>query len=124
MSYFLLEFAETTKGDAIEPSMVEYDRELNLTVLKGTKTPALQASSLATETQTKISNEASDSDRDARHNLTELMSTSTQTRKLQEPSDSDKDLRQLTSLMSTSTQTYVKQEASDSDKDSYHLGSL
>jgi len=125
MSYFILEFAEAATGEPVDSSLIEYDKELNLSVIKGTKTPALQIAQQATETFTKTSGEGSDSDRDSRQDISILMGTSTQTRVSQEASDSDRDQRQdLRILMGTSTQTYVKQEVSDSDKDNAHLSAL
>lgn len=125
MSYFILEFAEAATGEPVDCPQIEYDKELNLSVIKGTKTPALKAVQQATETFTKTQGEGTDSDRDAHHLLSVMMATQTQTRVSQEATDSDRDICQnLRTLMGTSTQTYVKQEVSDSDKDRQHLSSL
>ena len=114
MSYFLLAFAETPTAEPIDASQIEYDRELNLSVIKGTKTPALKAAQMATETFTK-SVEATDSDRDARNVLAAMMVTSTQTHANQEVSDSDKDRHHLSSLLATRTLTETS-EVADGDK--------
>ena len=115
MSYFLLEFTETPTADPIDSSLIEYDKELNLSVIKGTRTPALQAAQQATETFTKTSGEGTDSDRDARNLLSAMIATSTQTRVQQEASDSDQDRQHLLSLVATRTLT-ESSETTDSDK--------
>ena len=115
MSYFLLEFAETPTAELVNSSLIEYDKELNLSVIKGTKTPALQAAHQATETFTKTSGEGTDSDRDARNVMEAMIATSTQTRVQHEASDSDKDRHHLSSLVATRTLT-ESSEAADSDK--------
>jgi hypothetical protein len=115
VSYFLLEFAEMPTGDPVDASLIEYDKELNLSVIKGTKTPALHAVQQATETFTKSSGEGTDSDRDTRKILSPMMITSTQTHAHQETSDSDKDKQRLSSLVATRTLT-ESSEAADSDK--------
>jgi len=125
MSYFLLEFGEAATGESVYSSLIEYDKELNLSVIKGTKTPAIKAAQQATETFTKTQGEGTDSDRDTHYSFAVMMATKTQTRVSQEATDSDRDIRQdLRTLMGTSTQTFVKQEVSDSDKDRQRLSSL
>lgn len=125
MSYFLLEFAEIPTGEAIDQSLIEYDKDLNLSVIKGTKTPALKAAKQATETFTKTTGEGSDSDRDGGQLFSALLTTNTQTRVSHEASDSDRqEVAVLNSMIVTSTNTFVNQEVSDSDKDRQHLSEL
>src|SRR4051794_1576840 len=105
MKHLLLQFAEIPKLPEVDLSVVEYNSELSLTVLKGTNIPAVAYDQQATKTFTKIQSEASDADRDERHQLEAMLGTSTQTREYQETSDSDPH-RTLLSLIGTSTQTF------------------
>lgn len=114
--FLLLEFVETVTQEDVDMSIVEYNYDLNLNVIKGTSMPAVKQVNLGTETFTKATGEGSDSDRDLSRNLTILMATSTQTRQMIEGIDSDKRARDLQCLMATRTLTEVRSESSDSDR--------
>lgn len=115
MQYLLLKFAETPQKENIDLSIVEYDNELNLNVIKGTKIPAITFMDQATETFTKTAGEGADSDRDLNCTIAAMADTSTQTKVSNESSDSDT-RQSLIQLLDTSTQTFVRSEVSDSDK--------
>ncbi len=53
MKHLLLQFAETPTGENIDTSIVEYDHQLNLNVVKGTTIPAVTFSDQETQTFTK-----------------------------------------------------------------------
>lgn len=116
MKSILLQFAETPTMEDIDFSLVEYDPELNLNVLKNTKVPAINFTDSGTETFTKTTGEDSDADRNVESDLSYLLDTSTQTRVINEVSDEDRG-NPLANLMATTTITLVNSEASDSDKD-------
>lgn len=103
-------------GDELES--IEYNNFLNLSVIKGTNTPAINLVSMSTETLTKSDSEGTDSDRDfkAHKNSMQSLGTMTQTRQMIEGSDSDYN-RAILQLMDTSTITLVSHEATDSDRD-------
>ncbi len=115
MKHLILQFAETPNQENIDLSMVEYDPQLQLTVIKGTKTPAVNFDEQATNTLTKTVGEGADADRDTRHNVRVMLATSTQTRVHNESADSDP-RRKLSSLLDTSSDTFTR-TASDGDKD-------
>ena len=115
MKHLILEFAEKPSNENIDLSNIEYDHDLNLNVLKGTKTPAINFSDQATETFTKVTGEAADTDRHLKKGLSLSMDTSTETRTHNEVSDSDKNFRDLYYLSATRTLT-ESSEALDSDK--------
>lgn len=115
MKHILLQFAEIPEREDIHLSVVEYDHELNLNVIRGSKTPAITFTDQATETFTKVQGEGADSDRDIKYNISSLLETSTQTRVSNEGSDSDP-MYHIGSMLDTSTHTLVHAEVSDSDK--------
>lgn len=115
MKHILLEFAETPAQDNIDTSCVEYDHQLNLNVVKGTKIPAVNYAEESTQTMTKSIGEGSDCDKDIYHDVSLLTGTSTQTRMSNETSDNDP-RKQHSALFDTSTLTLVNTEVSDSDK--------
>ncbi|HEX8333581.1 MAG TPA: hypothetical protein VF622_13255 [Segetibacter sp.] len=114
--FLLLEFAEPAMEEDVDTSLVEYNNELNLNVIKGTTMPAINQVSLGTETFTKATGEGTDSDRDLSKNLSILMATATQTRQMIEGTDSDKRTKDIQCLMATRTLTEVRSESSDSDR--------
>ncbi len=111
MKHLLLHHAETPTQENVDFSIIEYHPLLNLNVLRGTDTPAVNFCDQATETFTKAGGEGVDSD----NNFKALLDTSTQTRVSNEDSDSDANWR-LKNLLDTGTVTLVKSEATDSDK--------
>jgi hypothetical protein len=123
MNHIILQFAETPDQEVLDLSMVEYDRDLNLNVIKGTKIPAVTFADLATSTATKTSGEGVDSDKDFRSNISQMMGTSTQTRVRNESSDNDPS-KTLMTMLDTSTKTFTKTEESDSDKNLRDLAYL
>jgi hypothetical protein len=117
MKPFILKFAETPSQKSLDYSLVDYSKELNLSVLKNTNIPAVKFMTLTTETFTKTEGEDSDSDRSSLKNkLRSLLDTSTQTFTETEQSDTDKNrLERLRMLLDTTTLT-ESVENSDSDK--------
>lgn len=115
MKPLILEFAETSELKELDYSLIEYSRKQNLSVIIGTETPAIQHVSMETETFTKTSGEASDSDKDYSLKLNSLMDTFTRTASNSETTDSDFGHRSIYSLMDTTTRTRMV-EVSDSDR--------
>jgi|GEM_PF-630952 len=116
MKHIILQFTESPEQPDISMDLVEYDKLLNLNVVKGTKIPAVTYTEQATDTFTKTYTEGSDSDRDLQNELEDLMATTTATRTYSEALDSDPRMHSIQSLTDTSTQTFVNVEQSDSDK--------
>lgn len=107
------EFAEKPKSVELDFSLIEYNEQLNLSINKQTRQPAIDVLNLETETFTKTQGEASDSD----HNgISNFMGTETSTFTSTEQSDSDRDKLSLLALMDTTTLT-ESTEATDQDKD-------
>jgi hypothetical protein len=122
MKHLLLQFAETPTGENIDTSIVEYDPELNLNVVKGTKTPAVIYSDQETQTFTKAGGEPTDTDAHLRYqHINALTETTTATRTHSEATDSDPRHHSISYLLETSTSTFIHAETSDSDK---HLKDL
>jgi hypothetical protein len=111
----LLHFAESPSEDIIDSTEIEYDDQLSLSVIKGTKIPAVQILEAGTITFVKGGNGGSDSDMDDYKALLTLMGTRTHTRMQIEGSDSDRMEDKLTTLMATQTLT-ESAEALDNDK--------
>jgi hypothetical protein len=118
MRPFIYNFLENPKMTDSDDAMnlLEYSKDLNLTVLKGTSQPAIHLTSMGTQTFTKASQEDSDSDQDYQL-LSQLskLGTGTQTRQQMESGDSDHH-QSIISLMGTHTLTETQREASDSDR--------
>jgi hypothetical protein len=117
MKSLIIEYAERPTIKDIDNSILEYSHKHNLSVLKGTDKPAIQAAYMDTETMTKSTGEpTSDSDRDILMNLKMLMDTSIETKSNGEISIPDKnDYQVLRSLMDTQTLTEAREET-DTDK--------
>ena len=90
MRPFLLEFLQIHINTVSKNSLLEYSTDLHLNVIKGTLKPAIDNTFLVTETATKVSNEASDSDRDFNLRLRGIVVTQTGTFETWEQSDRDK----------------------------------
>jgi hypothetical protein len=117
MKSLILEYAERPTAKEIDNSMIEYSRKHNLSVLKGTDKPAIQAAYLDTETMTKADGEpSSDTDNDVLMNLKTLLDTSVETKSHGEVSIPDNtEYQVLRNLMDTQTLTEAREET-DSDK--------
>jgi hypothetical protein len=116
MKPFILEFIEKPVPREVDNSVVEYSEKLNLNVLKGTNSPAINEVYMETETFTRTS-EASDTDRDLYKNkITRFLETSTHTFVNNETPDSDRDRANLLGLLDTSTITETRSEMTDTDK--------
>lgn len=87
MKPLILQYTEKPLGDNFDNSLIEYDNNLNLSVDKITKRPAVSFLNMGTETFTKTYDEVSDSDADR---ISYMMGTSTQTHYQTEGSDDDK----------------------------------
>ncbi len=110
MKPITFEFLEKPSETDFDYSIIEYDNELNLSVDKTTRLPAIDSLNMETETFTKTGGEASDSDSDFQ------MDTATRTFTQLESTDSDADIHSLIQLMGTSTLTRSS-ETMDSDED-------
>lgn len=115
MKPLTLQFKETpTAGEGVDFSQIGYDTKLNLSVDKATGRPAVQdLELLGTETNTRVTGEASDSDPSRSSSIGILMATETFT-KSGEGVDSDRGAGGL--MMETATTTMVGSEGTDSDK--------
>jgi hypothetical protein len=117
MNPFIYNFLEDRKRESSNVNLLEYSNDLNLTVVKGTKNPAIDFNSLGTQTFTKANGESTDADQDwigLSQNIS--LGTGTQTRQQMESGDSDHH-QQLIALMGTQTVTLVNTEGFDTD---YH----
>jgi len=112
MNPLILKFKEVPVEETLDYSAIIYDEELNLSICKNTKQPAIETIRMDTETFTKAGNEESDSD----CNLNNIfMDTETRTLTSKEESDSDSDLFTLKILMDTTTFTRESKESTDQD---------
>jgi hypothetical protein len=110
MRPLIFDFLEETTNQILE-NPFEYSSELNLSIDKETRQPAIDYHSLDTQTFTKAGEEPTDSD----HNLTRsYLDTQTDTLNRLESSDSDQDIRSA-SLLDTMTGTRTNDECDDSD---------
>lgn len=114
MKPLVLEFAETPDGEDQDWSLIQYSEELNLSVIAGTKIPAVRCLDASTVTGTRSIKESSDSDKDIR-NIGPLLATSTYSANPKETTDTDQTPRGLQNLLATQTVT-KNVEATDSDK--------
>lgn len=116
MKPLTLQFRETpTASEGADFSQIEYDAKLNLSIDKATGRPAVEGLELlGTETNTRVTGEASDADPSRSSGIGILMATETFT-KSGEGVDSDH--RGAGGLMmETATTTMVGSEGTDSDK--------
>lgn len=107
-----LQFKETPTNENLDFSLIEYDEQLNLSVNKKTRQPAIDSLEMDTETFTKADRESSDSDHDA---INMLLDTETRTYTEREESDSDCDRISIQALMDTTTITESREDV-DQDK--------
>lgn len=114
MRPLILQFAERPQASELDYSLIEYSKELNLSVVRGTSDPAITHVNLETETFTK-SHEVSDSDKDLGARFQNLLDTSTRTFTSTESSDSDADRYMMQRMVDTKTIT-ESIENTDSDK--------
>ena len=120
MKPLILEYSETPSGSDsdIDFSVIEYSKELNLSVLKGTNMPAVNYLTTDTVTLTKSGGEGSDNDSESHitKNLNMLLDTSTRTLAGGEgSSDNDQDRSNIKNLLDTQTLT-ERVETTDRDK--------
>lgn len=115
MKPLILEFVEKPTLKNLDFSIIEYSQKQNLSVIKDTEMPAIKYVSMDTETFTRTNGEPSDSDKDYKLNLRQVLDTNTETLTATEPSDSDNELKRLKLLMDTQTITKTV-EGTDSDK--------
>lgn len=112
MNPLAFQFKETPSSENLDYSLIEYDEQLNLSVNKMTRQPAIDTLTMDTETFTKARGESSDSDNNG---FGILMDTETRTYTKTEESDSDNNIRSIQILMDTTTITESR-EAVDQDK--------
>lgn len=111
MKPLFLQFRETpAPDDSVDFSQIVYDEKLNLSVNKATGRPAVDEMELGTETYTRVTGEATDSDLNS---VGIMMATETHT-KSGEGVDSDP--YRFRAAMETATTTFVSNEGTDSDK--------
>lgn len=114
------------ESNVTDEEILEYDEELQLSVVKQTREPAFDHLSLRTLTDTKTYNEGSDSDYSANYKASSCcpelqkklhtqLSTKTITLSV-EVSDEDHGPKMATLMLGTMTMTRTNMEASDSDK--------
>lgn len=113
MKPLTLEFKEIPNGADLDYSLIEYDNELNLSVNKQTRQPAIENVEMDTTTFTKAGTEESDTDFNG---IKMLLDTEMITLVNSEGTVSDKDKIALNALLDTTTLT-ESSETSDQDKD-------
>jgi hypothetical protein len=112
MRPLVFQFKETPTGTDLDFSLIEYNHELNLSVNKITRLPAIDSIGMDTETFTKANEEDTDTDQNG---IRMLADTETFTRAEGETSDADQNV--VKNLMDTQTNTFTSTEQSDSDRD-------
>lgn len=112
MKPLILQYTEKGIDENFDFSKIEYDNQLNLTVDKRTRQPAIDYLNMSTVTGTRTYSETSDSDQD---NVNLMMGTLTKTSYQLEGSDDDASFNSIKSMLETRTLTLVSQESSDSD---------
>jgi len=116
MKPFVFQFLTSPSEKSLDHSMIEYDANQNLSVIKNSQIPAIIYANLDTETFTRMQIESSDSDRPE---IECLIDTATHTLVNAEQVDSDQGMRGLIGLMDTSTLT-ESAETVDQDKPPYN----
>ncbi|HYV90913.1 MAG TPA: hypothetical protein VE978_03985 [Chitinophagales bacterium] len=115
MKPFAFQFKEIPTKENLDYSLIEYDEQFNLSVIKTTRQPAIDTLTMDTETFTKAQGESSDSDDDG---IRILMDTTTATYSPpvgKEDSDSDSERGNIQSLMDTTTITESREDV-DQDR--------
>lgn len=112
MKPFIFQFLEKGEEEGLDINLLEYDKQLSLSVVKASRLPAIKVLDLSTETFTKTENEVPDSDNNY---LNRLVETETFTAINNEDSDSDNNLKKIEMLMATGTATRTFTEESDTD---------
>lgn len=107
MEPLILSFKESPNDQRPDFSIVEYSKDLNLSVLKATGKPAIEYLNLGTETFTKSKGEGSDTDRGSDNTIFDsIVNTTTGTRTKEESTDSDYSyIDSLRMLLDTTTIT-------------------
>lgn len=111
MRPLVFQFKETPTGADLDFSLIEYDDQLNLSVNKITRHPAIDSISMDTETFTKADGEDADTDKNG---ISMLTVTETFTRAEGETSDTDQN--GMMNLVDTETSTSNSTEQSDRDR--------
>jgi len=112
MKPLILQYTEKGNNENYDFSKIEYDNQLNLTVDKNTRQPAIDYLNMSTVTGTRTYSEESDSDKE---NTNIMMGTLTKTSYQMEGTDDDAGFNSIKAMMETTTLTMVSQESSDSD---------
>jgi hypothetical protein len=112
MKPLILEYIESANDADVYPNL-EYNKRLQLSVLKGTQTPAFDVQALRTNTFTKAGDEPTDVTDYSGSSLN--LYTSTQSAINNEDSDKDHDVTTPISYAGTMTMTRTNTESSDSD---------
>jgi hypothetical protein len=89
MRPLIFEFKEKPNLKNVDYSIIEYSDEQNLSVVRGSQTPAISFINMDTQTITEAGTEPCDSDNELRLNLKHILDTQTTTKSI-EPTDSDR----------------------------------
>lgn len=116
MRPLVFQFLASPSEKVLDHSMIEYDANQNLSVIKNTQIPAITFANMDTETFTRTQVESSDSDRP---DIDCLIDTATHTLVNAEQVDSDQGIGDILALMDTSTIT-ESAETVDQDKPPYN----
>jgi hypothetical protein len=112
MRPLILKYAEQIDAEELDMSSIIYDEEFQLSVIKGTKTPAFDSISSFTKTFTKADGEGTD---DTASGLQGHLHTITYSAINSEVSDSDETRPELSVVLFTKTQTFTTSEETDED---------
>ena len=112
MNPITFQFKESPNQENLDYSLIEYDNQLNLSIDKKTKQPAIDFLTMDTETVTRANRENTDSDNNG---VRMLMDTSTFTKAALDITDTDRDRLLIQALMDTATLTESREDT-DQDK--------
>lgn len=113
MKPLAFQFREFPKEKSLDFSSIKYDKNLNLSIDKISKLPAVNCLNMQTETFTKADGESLDSDA-SYSAMSQLLSTQTRTYTSTEETDNDRDRSVIESLMATTT---ITESGEDTDQD-------
>ncbi len=114
MKPLIIKFCESpSEGVVTDNSLLLYDSDLQLSVIKGSKLPAFDAINMSTETFTKTTGESTDSDPSTISSAS--LGALTYSANNSKMTENDSDKPKLKNLLATKTLTETK-EASDNDK--------
>jgi len=106
MKPLLLQFKEAPKSANLDYSIIEYDDELNLSIDRITRKPAVDCLQVNTETFTKANGEVSDCD----NSIQLLVGSETLTLNRGELVDVGSNMERLRALMDTTTVTEARED--------------